>query len=50
MRMTEQITYRLSKADKEALVNFVKENNTSIGRFIRGITKTILRVENTNTV
>ena len=48
--MTEQITYRLSKADKETLVKFAKENNTSIGELIRGITKTILRVENTNTL
>lgn len=39
MRMTEQITYRLSKSDREALMNIAKEKNTTIGKLLRQLTK-----------
>ena len=48
MRMTEQITYRLSKAERETLENIALEKNISIGKLIRGITINFLHNENTN--
>ena len=46
--MTEQITYRLSKADRDAINNIARENNISTGKLIRAITKNFLHNENTN--
>jgi predicted DNA-binding ribbon-helix-helix protein len=42
MRLSERITYRLSRADREALENIAEEKKTTIGDLLRQITKTTL--------
>ena len=42
MRLTERLTYLLSKADREALETIAEERKTTLGRLMREITKTTI--------
>lgn len=42
MILSERITYRLSKSDREALETIAEEKKTTIGKLLREITKTQL--------
>ena len=50
MRMTEQITYRLSKEERVTLEKIALEKNISIGKLIRWITKNFIHNETTNSL